>query len=210
MHVRIQSPNKAIKSTTPSSQHHALVTVYTIQSASRSSDGVNASRSRTPPAQPFRRRAMCPAHHPSSPLHGAKHPSNIDRVPDHTNWCAIAEPRWCNVNTSAGRPLRRSLRFRRTWLPADQCENIIDARCMSGPRAQSKPQKAPHLLVSPDPEHKKQVTTSKHTQCSSVSITRVRPCRSTAISHTPRAPFAAAQRPAHQPASSSCRSTRQH
>ena len=46
------------------------------------------------------------------PLDGSKHPSNIDRVPDHTKWYTIADPGECNVNISAEKPLRGSLHIR--------------------------------------------------------------------------------------------------
>ena len=99
VHVRTQRANQATKSTTPSSQHHTRATVSIHRYLANTPRSLFAAGQR-------------PADQPSSPLHGSKHPSTIDRVPDHINWCAIAEPGGCKVNLSAGKPLRRSLHFR--------------------------------------------------------------------------------------------------
>ena len=69
------------------------------QSAARSCDCADASRSRTP-APPLRSRPMTST--PPVLASGSQHPSIIDRVPDRINCCAIAEQGWSNVNTSAG------------------------------------------------------------------------------------------------------------
>ena len=161
VHVRTQSTKQATKSTA--------------QSASRSCDGVNASRSRNLPAQHLRLRPMTLTHKPSI-LATAWVEAPVKHRPgarSHQLHGALAEPGGCNVNMSAGRPLRRSLHgilhILRTSLSADQCANIIDARC-----------------ICPDPEHtashkKHHTIQSASRSCDGVKTSQSQPFRRRSI-----------------------------